>query len=179
MSLGGVTPIVHDGREVSLAHLAPMIIHCPCTQIKRNLSIRVGFANHCYTEAFDAALHAREQIILYDSPQRPRIFSPNRHRLSVFLPQLLTELPTKKVQQTFQQRNYVYEATVELETVPYEVYFMLQRLDGEKGIDLRLTVESAYPSEGLPDLRKRPRDIRFSILAYKTLAKQPITFGAR
>lgn len=172
-------PIIHNGHEVSLAHLEPMTIKCPCQEIKRDLLIRVAFTSHCYTEAFDAALHARDQIVLYDSPQRPRVFCENRHRLSVYLPELVAKFPSQKVQQTFVQRNYVYEAKVELEAVPYEIYFMIQRADSEKGVDLRLTVESAYPSEEVPDLRKRPRHIRFSVLAYKTLARQPIKFSAR
>jgi hypothetical protein len=174
-----VTPIVHNGQIVSLAHLGPMTIKCPCHEIKRDLNIRVAFTSHCYTEAFDKELHTRDQIILYDSPQRPRIFSESRHLLSAYLPDLVTEFPTRKVQQTFEQRNYVYEANIELGTVPYEIYFMIQRADREKDVDLRLTIESAYPSEGLPDLRKRPRHLRFSVLAYKTLMRQPIKFSAR
>jgi hypothetical protein len=166
-----VKPIIHNGRVVSLAHLEPMI--------RRELLIGVIFRNHCYTEAFDAALHTRDQIVLHDGPQWPRVFSENRHRLSASLPNLVAKLPSQRVHQTTEQRNYVYEANVELETAPYQIYFMVQRAHNEKGVDLRLTIESAYPAHGTHALRKRPNNIRFSILAYKVLMGQPIRFSAR
>lgn len=172
-------PIIHAGREVSLAHLKPMTIKCPCKQIDRDIVIRVAFTNHCYTEAFDPELHTHDQIVRRDSPQRARIFSEKRHRLSAALPGLVSIFPSQKVHQTTQERNYVYEANVGVDGTAYEIYFMIQRADGERSVDLRLTIESAYPSDGVVNLRKRPSSIRFSVLAYKILMRQPVLFSAR
>jgi hypothetical protein len=60
----------------------------------------------------------------------------------------------------------------------YEIYFMLQRASGGETADLRLTVESAYPNGGF-NVRKRPREIRFIVLAHKVLTNQRIHFAAR
>lgn len=84
-----------------------------------------------------------------------------------------------KVYQTFEKRNYVYVVNIELERSLYEIYFMLQRAEVSKKFDLRLTVESAYLSEDANPLRKRSREIRFPILAYKVFTRQPIRFDSR
>jgi hypothetical protein len=55
---------------------------------------------------------------------------------------------------------------------------MLQRAAADDKVDLRLTVESAYPNGGT-NIRKRPRTIRFMVLAHKVLTNQPVRFAPR
>jgi hypothetical protein len=174
------THIRHEGVDYSVEHLAPLVIACPCEPIGRALAIRVTFANHCYTEAFDSAVHERERIVLYDGPSRPRVFSSVRYGLSQKLPALIHELPTRKVHRTSSPReNYVYVVLLKEDNVTYEIYFMLQRAQAGDGVDLRLTVESAYPVALPTALPKLPRAIRFTVLAHKVLANQPRRFGPR
>jgi hypothetical protein len=175
----GVKDILHNGEVMPIGHLAPKMIGCPCEHIKRDLSIRVIFANHCYTEEFSAEKHSHDQIILYDSPDRPRVFCPIRYKLSHRLPDLIDALPAQRVHQTTQVRNYVYVVPLKVERQVYEIYFMLQRAQAEDAADLRLTIESAYPVEVPSILPKRPSTIRFRVLAYKVLANQPVKFAAR
>lgn len=170
---------LHDGSEVSIQHLAPGELTCPCEPIGRDLIIRVTYANHCYTEAFNSAVHTKEHIILYDAPDRARCFCPIRHKLSIELPELIKQLPSRKVHQTSSTRNYVFVVPLRLSNQIYEIYFMLQRAQPEDRSDLKLVIESAYPDVAPPVLPKRPNDIRFPVLAYKILAKQPVKFAAR
>jgi hypothetical protein len=94
------------------------------------------------------------------------------------LPELIANLPTQKVYQTAAERNYVYAVTLEIDAKIYEIYFMLQRADGTKGMDLRLTVESAYvPDEASEQFRGGKA--RFAILALKTLRREKIDFSHR
>lgn len=178
-----MNPILHDGQEMPIEHLAPMHMTCGCKPIKRDLLIRVIFTKHCYTEAFDAERHTKEQIILFDAPDRARVFCPTRYGLSLGLPDIMANLHTKKVNQTAERRNYVYALPLELDNQLYEIYFMLQRAGaGDRGElipDLRLTVESAYPVQVPTIVPKRANSIRFSILAYKVLKKEQVRFAAR
>lgn len=170
---------LHSGEVVSISHLAGGQITCPCDTIKRDLVIRVAYTHHCYTEAFDEEKHSREEIIVYDSPERPRVFCPIRYKLSLDLPALLERLPKARVYQTPEARNYVYVVSLTISNQLYEIYFMLQRAQAEDKADLRLTVESAYPSETAPVTKKRPREIRFLVLSQKVLMRQAIKFAAR
>lgn len=172
---------LHTGEVHSIAHLAGDEIKCPCQAIKRDLVVRVSYKNHCYTEAWDAERHSREEILLYDAPDRPRAFCPIRHKLSFELPKLIEALPKARVYQTPEARNFVYVVTLRVLNRPYEIYFQLQRSQPEDKADLRLTIESAYPAEddGEPVVKKRPREIRFLVLAQKVLMKQEIKFAAR
>jgi hypothetical protein len=88
-------------------------------------------------------------------------------------------LPEKKVHQTPEERNFVYLVPLTIERKNYEIYFMLQRARPKDDEDLRLTVESAYPSENATTFRKRPNSIRFQILAHKIFTKSPIRFAPR
>jgi hypothetical protein len=93
------------------------------------------------------------------------------------LPEIISKLPKSRVFQTAQSRNYVFVTTLNISNQYYEVYFMIQRADGVGGIDLRLTVESAYPVITPSPLPKRPRKIWFEILARKVLRREEIRFG--
>jgi hypothetical protein len=171
--------ILHNGKLMPLGHLAPRMITCPCDDIGRDLAIRVVFANHCYTKAFSATEHSADDIVHYDSPERPRVFCQVRYALSHKLPSLIDGLPTRKVHQTTQARNYVYVVPLEIGHQVYEIYFMLQRAGPDDKADLRLTVESAYSVVTPTAVAKRPQAIRFRILAHKVLTNQRVRFAPR
>ena len=168
---------LHTGEEHSIAHLAPMMISCPCEPIGRDLSVRVGFKNHCYTEAYDAEEHEEAEILIREGSD-VRVFCPIRYGLSKKLPGLVSAMPSKKVHQTGQSRNYVFVVPLEVEKQHYEIYFMLQRAAKDDAADLRLTIESAYANGG-HNVRKRPRTIRFAVLAHKVLTNQVVRFAPR
>lgn len=170
--------IVHGGVTVSISHLAPVLFPCPCAAIRRDLVIRAIFSNHCYTKGFNPEQHSREQIVLYDSGNRPRVFCPVRHELSLQLPTVVCGLPNKSVHQTPERRNYVYTMPLEFEGRSYDVFFMLQR-ETRDGIDLRLTVESAYLKSGALILPKKPGKIRFTVLALRVFQGKPVQFLGR
>ncbi|MEX2126736.1 MAG: hypothetical protein WD871_00630 [Xanthobacteraceae bacterium] len=172
-------PIVCNGQTYTIDHLAPMNIECPCEEVGRPLVIGVDFANHCYTEAYVEGAHTKEQILLYEAADRARVFSPDRHGLSFRLPDVVRALPGARVHQTAEVRNYVYVVPLEVNTRTYEVYFMIQRAEADPKLDLRVTIESAYSPPVPTILPKKPRTIRFKILAYKTLKRDPIKFAAR
>jgi hypothetical protein len=174
--------IVHGGKDVPLDHMhAELSIECPCEEIGRAILIRVHFTHHCYTEAFDPAIHTEDQIVCYDAPPdgRPRVFCPIRHKMSLDLPNLIKDLPGHKVHQSTSRRNYVFVVPLKISNQLYEIYFMLQRAEPAEKSDLRLTVESAYPVEAASPVPKRPGKIRFQLLAYKTLRKERIWFAPR
>jgi hypothetical protein len=152
-----------------------MTVACPCPDLDRDLTIRVVFSTHCYTERFDSDLHDIEQIICREHGRIPRVFCPIRHGLSFRLPEIVTRLPREKVYQTTQQRNYVYSVPLDIDGQAYEVFFSLRV---EKG-SLRMMIESAYPVEAPSPRPKRPNSIRFRILAYKTLCGEQVRFAAR
>jgi hypothetical protein len=173
-----VNPIIYEGVRISLEHLEPITFGCPCADIHRDIRIGVTFLNHCFTEKFDRTKHSEAQIVIRDGGSRPRVFSPARYALSFRLRELVSSFPGKRVFQTAASRNYVYAAPLDIAGKTYEVFFMLQR-DKAKDLDLRLTVESAYPADGRLALRNRPRAIRFNVLAFKILKGEQIRFAAR
>ena len=111
----------------------------------------------------------------------PRAFDQRRYDLSKNLPQLIRALPTAKVHQTPERRNYVYFSVLtELDGEEYLVFFSLKKAHKGQNHDLELFVESAYPSEmdAVPS-RRRPNAIRFAILALKVYKGEPVRFAAR
>jgi hypothetical protein len=161
---------------VDLSHLEPFILACPTTVRESALRINVRFSNHCFSEEFREEVHA-EGLVVMDR-KRKRAFDRVRYNLSRNLPQLIRQLPGAKVHQTFEQRNYVYAASVvDLEGHVYEVYFTLRRADG--GVDLHLFVESAYAVEQAAPRSKRPNAIRFKVLAAKIFKGEKVRFAPR
>jgi hypothetical protein len=171
--------ILFDGHVISIDHLAPMTFPCSCPDIGRDLTVSVTFSNHCYTEAFDDTKHTAEDVVVYDAGSRARIFCPIRHGLSAQLPSLIASLPTRRVFQTAERRNYVFSVPILTAGQIYQVFFMVQRAEQTPSVDLKLTVESAYPVVIAPVLPNRPGAIRFKVLAYKVLRREQISFAAR
>lgn len=172
-------PLCFGGDIFDCEHLRPKIISCEHkdTPEARDLRIVVKYSNHCYSEEFVDGMHD-EQLVLWDH-QRKRAFCRERYTHSLFLPGLMDELPSKRVYQTAQARNYGHFVCLpQIEGREYQIYFSMRR-QATNDSDLMLYVESAYASDKEPSLRKRPNNIRFAVLALKTLRGQPIRFAAR
>lgn len=172
-------PIIYEGVEQSIEHLAPVKITCPCQDIERDLNIQVSFSSHCYTKAYDPECHDKEEIVVHEASDRARVFCPIRYELSHRLGGIVANLPQRKVYQTPETRNYVYAVPLDIEGQNYEVYFMLQRAEKIAKIDLRMMVESAYPVDTPSPVKSRPGKIRFPVLAYKVFARKLIKFAPR
>lgn len=110
----------------------------------------------------------------------PRLFDQRRYDLSKNLPGIIRALPMVKVHQTSETRNYVYYSSLtELAGMEYRTFFSLNKAR-EGNYHLELFVESAYPSPtGTMSMRRRPRAIRFSMLALKVYEGKPVRFAAR
>ena len=169
------TKIVFRDAEYSIEHLAPSQFACPSIEMQRDLIIEASFANHCYTRAFDGRLHKKEEIMLYESVDRPRVFCPDRYGLSHRLPQIVSSLPRHKVRQTYEGRNYVFSTVIDIAGAFYDVFFMLQK-EHNGPADLRLTVESAYVRKARLDTGGT---VRFTILAHHTYIGKRVKFARR
>jgi hypothetical protein len=175
-------PLVIKGQAIPLQHLDPHILQCPITepQLPNPLLINVRYSDHCFSEKFDPATHTPDLLL----PRQPnskdlRAFDQIRHALSLSLPGLVGDLPTRRVNFTSEPRNYVYAVSLShpdpaYGQVPYGVFFQLKRA-GAGAIHLDLTVVSAYSAgDTTIGIRKRPDHIRFLVLAAKTYRGQPV-----
>ena len=164
------------GDVIDLSHLEPFTLTCATGARDEALQINVRFSNHCFTEEFDESRHAGDLVVM--DHKRKRAFDRFRYDLSKNLPDAIQLLPEVRVHQTFEQRNYVYAASITgLEGRIYEVYFTLRKAGG--GVDLHLFVESAYAVEYASPRANRPNAIRFKVLAGKVFKGQRVRFAPR
>jgi hypothetical protein len=172
--------LIIGGESYSLAHLQPRVVTCPRhdpTAEDAPLRILVRFSDHCYSRAFVEGVHLRSEAVGYGA--RKRAFCRERHEGSFSLPAIIDALPSQRVYQTAQTRNYVHFVyQPQFEGREYQVYFTLKKKPVEAN-DLLLFVESAYPAVEPPSLRKRPRNIRFQLLAWKVFRNEEVRFAAR
>jgi hypothetical protein len=115
-----------------------------------------------------------ERLIL-DHHGNRRAFCDDRYALSHNLPALLAALPTAKVWQSAQERNYLHFSTT-LGPAEYRVFFHLRRAAAGAGHDLALFVESAYALEAADPATRGKGQIRFPILARKTYLGEAVRF---
>lgn len=171
-------PLVIDGETFDLSHLQPFTLEFASVQAKKTLRVRVTFSNHCFTRAYEAAIHIPSEPIIDPSGPRPRAFCRIRYRLSLALPALVNGLnqPAVKVWETNSERNWVYSIKIDDPAGPYHLFFEVTRAAGARSDhqDLNLVVESAYhedPEKGPPILRGR---MSFLLLCSKVYLRQPI-----
>ena len=67
------SPLCLRGQVYSLAHFDPFRFEAHSTKVPRPPSINVRFTNHCYSEAFDPALHPMDEPEIVDGKRR-RVF---------------------------------------------------------------------------------------------------------
>ena len=172
-------PLIFGGVQFDLNHLAPTQLLCP--RIGANgpdLVIDVKFNHHAYTVAAPdipaaaGALHVSERGDV-------RLFDPVRWQQSRdHLPGMVANLPAAKVEFTPEKRNYRYALRSRLADGQEYALFLSLRRSSVAGYDLHMTLESAYAvpagSRGRP-----PGEIRFGVLAMKTMRGEVISFPPR
>lgn len=168
-------PIVIEGQHFAFPHLEPFIFSFDDLRRERPLTytLNVRFTNHCFSAEFDPARHT-EAMVVWDGKQK-RGFEAERYALSSRLPGIIHALPTQKVYQTWERRNYVaYEVLVELSAGEvYRVFLNLRKAgqrSAQRGCNLDLFVESAYPAGRLPGTST----VRFITLCHNTLNGIPV-----
>jgi hypothetical protein len=169
----------HAGIEYDLSHLQQSQVTVTLASHNKNpeieLLLDVRFSNHCYSEGDPkTAGHPHD---LLDHNNKPRWFCPDRHRMSLQLPDIIQALHTKKCLFTGKNNWLVVESQNALgTTVNYHVYFNLKK-HREIENSLIMYVESAYEKTKGNNAPKRGRGhdrIGFPMLARKTLADKSI-----
>lgn len=165
-----------DGRRYDLSHLRPITLLCeqsaPTSGVPPVLRISVRYSCHCFTTKFQEGKHSAAQ--LWMDHKRRRAFCEERYEWSKHLPEIVSTLPRSKVQQTFEQRNYVYFETALLPAT-YATYFSLKR-SHTHGAHLHLMIESAYCVE---TPKATQGSVRFHVLAAKIFQGQKLKFRGR
>jgi len=167
-------PFFVDGREISLVHLDPFEFACP-TPDGNQRRVRVVYKSHVFTRA-----HAEG-----DQPYKmcfdKRIFCPDRYADSHNLQTILKGLPTARVFQTWEKRNYVFLA-VEMPQRDdrYHLFFEVKKISRKRDKHIELRVESAYRNENSPYAPpNRPNNVRFPILIQSIFMGRPLAFASR
>lgn len=168
------SPFEPGGTPVSLSHLEPHEFACP-TPDGNCRRVRVLYSPHVFTREAEASDPA--SAVCFDN----RVYCAMRYGDSVNLPAVLAGLPTAKVFQTWEKRNYVYLA---IETPapddPYHIFFELMKAGGKRNRHIELRVESAYrKSESSYAPPNRPNAIRFAMLVHNIFLGRPVSFAPR
>ena len=133
-------PFASGGVSVSLSHLEPHEFVCP-TPDGNSRRVRVLYSPHVFTR--EAWISDPASAVCFDN----RVYCPTRDSDSIDLPMIMAGLPTARVFQTWEKRNYVYLA---IETPspddPYHIFFELNKVGGKRNRHIELRVESAYRS---------------------------------
>jgi len=162
------------GAPVGFAHLEPFQMSVVTEGRPGGAVIDVRFSNHCFSEGYDAALHANP-VDVWDRGRR-RVFDQARYDLSLGLPAILAALANSHVYQT-PEANFVRIATLDGAAGEYRVYFNLRRAPVGSGHDLSLFVESAYrPDLAMALKPARMTKVRFKLLADKVLRGESLRF---
>lgn len=168
-------PLLIGGKIVAFDHLEPLTLVAPTTTKPAGVRIDIVFSNHCFSEAFDSAVHTGDVVDIWDGRVR-RVFDQVRYNLSAALPGIVQGLPDAHVFRT-PEANFV-RITTPLVDAPGADYRMFFRLKKERGgdHDLRMVVESAYsPTPGQALAERDMTKIRFKLLVDKTLKGEPIS----
>lgn len=130
-----------QGQDHPLSHL-DQFDRVYAVSADRNVTIRVIFSHHCFTEETLPSHHPDLDFTLHRND--PRSFSFRRHALSATLPSLIGTIMGGKVQMTTGV-NYVRLTTQMIggQECDYSVFFSLDRAN-VAGIDLLMRVRSAH-----------------------------------
>lgn len=167
-------PLAFQGAQFDLSHLAPTRLLCPrMGAVGPDLVITVTFSHHAYTVAVPKSPAAPNAVHVSERGDA-RLFDTTRWQQSRnHLPGMVASLPGSKVEFTAEQRNYRYALKARLTNDEEYALFLSLRRSSEADCDLRMVVESAYAipagSRGRP-----PGEMRFGVLAMKTLRGDPI-----
>ena len=167
-------PFTLGDQTFDLAHLNATALACRTDFRDADLTIGVRYSNHCYTVGCANDEEPGERLLL-DHHGNRRAFNDDRYSLSHHLPALLAALPSAKVWQSAQERNYLHFSTT-LGPAEYRVFFHLRRAPAGADHDLALFVESAYALEVADPATRGRGQIRFPILARKTYLGEAVRF---
>jgi hypothetical protein len=163
------------GVPVNFSHLEPFQFLVFTEARPGGAIIDVRFSNHCFSEAYNASIHAEPIVDVWDRGQR-RIFSQQRYDLSLGLREIVEALPRSPIFLT-PEANFVRILTEgDNGIVEYRVYFNAKR--GRGTGDVSLFIESAYPPDFSKQVLKSSQmtKVRFSVLVDKTLRGEKIKF---
>lgn len=158
------SPLTIDGQAIDLSHLEPFKLSFESERLKRTLVVDITFTNHCFTDHFQAGVHDPSWKIM--DHKRERVFCYTRHTMSLRLPDMIRGLPTAKVTQSRQDRNYIYVVTLEDGAGNhYPMFFKIEK-ERSRLHDLKLVVESAYTctAEDMKRKLEGGRSVAFAIL---------------
>ncbi|MCA1297165.1 hypothetical protein [Stappia indica] len=136
-----------DAAEILVPHLAPRVETYELGGLGE-IGVLIRYSCHCWTSKYDEALHDGGIRIM--DRGRARAFDPARYAASLELPELMRDLPHKRIYATRGDRNYgSYDASRrDADGLFYTAYFALKARKGLCGAapySFRLFVESAYP----------------------------------
>ncbi|MFC3909720.1 hypothetical protein ACFORL_11630 [Legionella dresdenensis] len=135
-----------DNQSFSLIHLQDKVYRYTIDAIGSHsqlfFEVLVQYSSHCITEGQKRHEPPIEKPDLYDDRHVPRVFSPERYKLSLLLPDVFTTF----LMRTCYFTGYDNWLTIEIideqgVNRDYEIYF---RVHQETSRFLRLYVESAY-----------------------------------
>ncbi len=170
-------PLKVGGVDICLKHIEPMTLSLATKACPQGVGIYVVFANHCYSEKHDPAIHEANPNV-WDG-KNPRIFCPVRYELSKGLPGLINALPETRVYQTPEANYMRVDARPDGLEGEYRIYFHLKRAREFKGTSLKLFVESAYaPDDAKIEAQpvNKLQKVRFAVLVDSTVKHQAVKF---
>jgi hypothetical protein len=152
------------GRVYTFDHLKPYTVTVPLlSAICPELPVSIGFGSHCFTEAFDHALHKEHHRYTYKCELRA--FDLTRFECSLQLPGAITQLLSGKIYNA--NRSYTYVAQISLPDPlgrqNYSIFFSLERNKKTTHPALLMFIKSAY-IKGLA-APKHAQSWRFAALA--------------
>lgn len=135
-----------NGSVYSFQHLSPtehaVSLNAANTVL---VKIQIRYSIHCFTVAFDSAVHRDHHKYAYAT--EIRAFDLERYRCSLYLPALITNLSRVKVYRA-RKDNYTYVAKIFLggQTKPYSIFFELRKRSETTEPTVQMYVQSAYLS---------------------------------
>lgn len=133
-----------EGRLYTFDHLAPSEHLVPLSASRTVAAkLHVTYSIHCFTEAFDAAVHMDHHR--YTHADETRAFDMMRYECSFHLPGIISNLARAKVYHAL-QNNYTYVVQIPLEgqQQPYSLFFTLKNVSTVPEPLVRMYVQSAY-----------------------------------
>lgn len=171
-------PIIAGNVTYGLDHLDPVTFATPSTKLRREIVTWCRFTTHVFTR--QPATGERGPFLL-DEGSRPRVFCPDRYRLSISLPavMLLLRDPGRYVTETASERNWLHRAEMEIETaaglVAYQVFFAVKKARRVDRHDVEMTVESAYAFDPARPPHVRGRMVIAGLLTATVEGRTPHT----
>jgi len=159
---------------VDLSHLEPLEVTFHSQKLGRNLTFRVRFANHVFTDHFKDGIHDPARLIM-DGKER-RVYCQTRYDLSKRLPDMMRDLPNQAVARSRHGRNFVYATTLnDGQGGHYPCFFKLEKERATRH-QIAIFVESAYgvTAEEMANKLLGSRSMSFALLCADTFHVAPI-----